>query len=203
LSNSSIDNSIELPEDSSSSLAGAILLGAKGMLDEAGRIPKMKDSYNVFIWGKTRTDEFLALDLEQDHIALTRDQIYISINIDSIIFVATKMPFLCKGAINLHLLPQFSDKSPFSVNPSVYIMLLGPPEDQADLDNSHFRRKAQYPLSSIPHIPFGYFGEASQQFNLYIFFPQMIHTNTNNNQVITIIPHRRIYLAFLASITII
>jgi hypothetical protein len=49
LSNSSIDNSIELPEDSSSSLAGAILLGAKGMLDEAGRIPKMKDSYNVFI----------------------------------------------------------------------------------------------------------------------------------------------------------
>jgi len=104
-------------------------------------------------------------------------------------FVATKMPLLCKGAINLHLLPQFSDKPPFSINPSVYITLLGPPQDQADLDNPHFRRKAQYPLSSIPHIPFGYFGEASQQFNLYIFFPRMIHKNTNNNRAITIMPH--------------
>jgi hypothetical protein len=186
---SPINKNIELPDNSNSSLAGAISLGAKGMLDEAGRIPKTKDSYNVLIRGKTRTDEFLALDLEQDHIPLTRDQISISIDIDSIIFVATKMPLSCKGAINLHLLPQFSDKPPFSVNPSVYITLLGPPEDQADLDNPHFRRKAQYPLSSIPHIPFGYFGEASQQFNLYIFFPRMIHKNTNNNRAITIMPH--------------
>lgn len=187
--NSPIDNAIELPDNSSSSPADVMSLGAKGMLDEAGGIPKTKDSYNVFIRGKTRTDEFLALDLEQDHIALSRHQISISIDIDSIIFVATKMTLSCKGAINLHLLPQFSDKPPFSVNPSVYITLLGPPEDQADLDNPHFRRKAQYPLSSIPHIPFGYFGEASQQFNLYIFFPRMIHKNTNNNRAITIMPH--------------
>jgi hypothetical protein len=179
----------ELSDGSSSSPAAAISLGAKGMLDESGRIPKTKDSYNVFIRGKTRTDEFLALDLEQDHIVLTRDQISISIDIDSIIFVAKKMPLLCKGAINLHLLPQFSDKPPFCVNPSVYITLLGPPRNQADLDNPHLRRKARYPLSSIPHIPFGYFGEASQQFNVYIFFPRMIHKNTNNNRAITIIPY--------------
>lgn len=188
---SPIDNDIdiELPDNSSSPMAGAVSLGAKGMLDEAGRIPKTRDSYNVFIRGKTRTDEFLALDLERDHVALTRNQISISIDIDSIIFVATKMPLLCRGAINLHLLPQFSDKPPFSVNPSVYVTLLGPPEDQAELDNPRFRRKTQYPLSSIPHVPFGYFGEASQQFNLYIFFPRMIHKNTNNNRAITIMPY--------------
>ena len=105
------------------------------MIDEAGSIQKTKESYNVFIWGKTRTEEFLALDLEQDHIALNKDQISISIDIDSIISVATNMLLSCKGAVNLHLLPQFLDKPPFSVNPSVYVTLLGPQEDQAQLDN--------------------------------------------------------------------
>jgi hypothetical protein len=188
---SPIDNDIETPNtlQDDSSVAQPVRLGAKAMIDEAGRVPKTKESYNVFIRGKTRTEESLALDLEQDHIALTRDQISISIDIDSIIFVATNMLLSCKGAVNLHLLPQFSDKPPFSVNPSVYITLLGPPEDQTDLDKPHFRRKAQYPLSSVPHIPFGYFGEASQQFNLYVFFPRMIHKNTNNNRAITLIPH--------------
>ena len=112
-----------------------VILGEKAIIDEAGSIHKTKESYNVFIQEKTRTEEFLALDLEQDHIALTKDQISISINIDSIIFVAINMLLLCKGAANLHLLPQFSDKPPFSVNLSVYVTLLGPPEDQAELDN--------------------------------------------------------------------
>ena len=191
ISPSLIDNDIELPDDlqDNSTVAKPVLLGAKAMINEAGRIPKTKNSYNVFIQGKTRTGDFLALDLEQDHNVLTRDQISISIDIDSVIFVATN-PLSCKGAINLHLLPQFSDKPPFSANPSVYIRLLGPPEDQSELDHPHFRRKTQYPLSSIPHIPFGYFGEASQQFSLYVFFPRMIHKNTNNNRAITIMPHQ-------------
>ena len=37
-------------------------------------------------------------------------------------------------------------------------------------------------------MPFGYFGEATQQFNLYVFFPRMVHKNKNNNQVITLMP---------------
>ena len=166
-----------------------ISLGAKGMLDEAGRIPNTRESYDVFIQGKTRTDDFLKLDLEQDHVSLTQEQVSISIDIDSVDWVTTHTLLSCKGAVNLHLLPQFSDQAPFSANSSVYVTLLGPPEDERELNNPHFRRKTQYPLSSIPHMPFGYFGEASQHFNLYIFFPRMIHKNTNNNRAITIMPH--------------
>lgn len=166
-----------------------ILLGAKEMLDEAGKISKTKESYDVFIRGKTKAGEFLQLDLEKDHVSLTRDQISISIDIDSIFWITTKTWLSSKGAVNLHLLPHFADEPPFSANPSVYITLLGPPENKRQLNNPQFRRKAQYPLSDIPHMPFGYFGEASQQFNLYIFFPRMIHKNTRNNRAITIIPH--------------
>jgi hypothetical protein len=163
---------MDVQDDSSrSSSQGAISFGAQSMLDEAGSIPKTKESYNVFIQGKTRTDKFLEFDLEHDHISLTRDQVSISIDINSILFVTTNTLLSCKGAVNLHLLPHFADKPPFSANPSVYVTLLGPPEDETELSNPSLHGKVQYPLSSIPHMPFGYFGEASQQFNLYVFFP--------------------------------
>ena len=167
----------------------SISLGAKEMLDEAGRIPKTRESYNVFVRGKTRTDNFLRLDLEKDHVSLTRNQVSISIDIDSVLWITTNTSLSCKGAINLHLLPHFADEAPFSANPSVYLTLLGPPENERELSNPYFRRKTQYPLSSIPHMPFGYFGEASQQFTLYIFFPRMIHKHHSNNRTITIMPH--------------
>ena len=185
------DETSEIFKDdtTSSNSPRPISLGAKKMLDEAGRIPKTQESYNVFIRGKTRTDDFLELDLEQDHVPLNQEQVSISIDIDSILWVTTSTLLSCKSAVNLHLLPHFSDEAPFSVNPSVYVTLLAPPGNKTELESPHVRRKAQYPLSSIPHMPFGYFGEASQQFNLYVFFPRMIHKNTNNNRAITIMPH--------------
>jgi hypothetical protein len=191
LSISSDDETLDVFKDdlTSSVSPGTISLGAKRMLDEAGRIPKTQESYNVLIRGKTRTDDFLELDLEQDHVPLNHKQVSISIDIDSILWVTTSTLLSCKGAVNLHLLPRFADEPPFSVNPSVYVTLLAPPGNKTDLDHPQFRKKAQYPLSSIPHMPFGYFGEASQQFNLYVFFPRMIHKNTNNNRAITIMPH--------------
>ena len=70
------NNNLELPESFHNSQTGTtssdpISMGAKIMLDEAGRIPKTIESYDVFIQGKTRTDKFLKLDLEQDHVSLT------------------------------------------------------------------------------------------------------------------------------------
>jgi hypothetical protein len=189
---STINDKLEIPKEDKptrNTIPKPIALSAKEILDEAGRIPKTQESYNVFVRGKTRTDEFLELDLEQDHVALTREQVSISIDIDSILWVTANTSLSCKGAINLHLLPHFADQPPFSANPSVYITLLMPPENKRKLKNPHFRQKSQYPLSSIPHMPFGYFGEASQQFSLYIFFPRMIHKNSNNNRAITIMPH--------------
>ena len=92
------------------------------MLNEAGDIPKMKESYNVFVRGLSRANEFIAFDFEKDHIPLTREQVSVSINIDSIIWVTQRVS--CKGAINLHLTPCMLDHPPFSSNPAVYINIL-------------------------------------------------------------------------------
>lgn len=166
-----------------------ISMGAYAMLDEAGNAPKTKASYNTFVRGKTRADDFIKLDLEQDHVPLTREQIAISVDIDSIIWVTRGGEFSSKGAINLHLKHHFTDQPPFSANPHVHITLFKPPYDEAELNHPELRLKAQFPLSHIPHMNFGHFGEATQQFNLYVFFPRMVHKNNNNNRAITIMPH--------------
>ena len=166
-----------------------ISMGAYAMLDEAGKTPKTKESYNTFVRGKTRADDFIKLDLERDHIPLTREQITISVDIDSILWVTRGGEFSSKGAINLHLKHHFTDHLPFSANPSVYITLFKPPYDEDELIHPQYRQKVQFPLSHIPHMTFGHFGEATQQFNLYVFFPRMVHKNENNNRAITIMPH--------------
>jgi hypothetical protein len=165
-----------------------IPMGAYAMLDEAGGAPKTKESYNTFVRGKSRSDNFIKLDLEQDHVPLSREQIAISVDIDSIIWVTRGADFSSKGAINLHLKHHFTDQLPFSANPSVYVTLFKPPYDEAELNHPEFRLKAQFPLSHIPHMTFGHFGEATQQFNLYVFFPRMVHKNEKNNRAITIMP---------------
>ena len=165
-----------------------ISMGVLSMLDEAGGASKTKESYNVFVCGKTRADDFIRLDLEQDHVPLTREQIAISVDIDSILWVTRGREFSSKGAINLHLKPHFTNQLPFSANPSVYVTLFRPPSDEAELKNPKYRPKVRLPLSHIPHMTFGHFGEATQQFNLYVFFPRMVHRNENNNRAITVMP---------------
>jgi hypothetical protein len=165
-----------------------ISMSANSMLQEAGTALKTKESYNVFVRGKTRGDDFINLDIEKDHLPLTQDKIAISVDIDSILWVTRGLEFSCTGAMNLHLKPQYSVLLPFSANPSVYVTLLEPPEDEVESKQPQYRSRARFPLSAIPHMPFGYFGEATQQFNLYVFFPRMVHKNNNNNRAITVMP---------------
>ena len=191
--NGSLSSSMDVSESASEvtddKRRKPISMGAYAMLDEAGKIPKTKESYNTFVRGKTRADDFIKLDLEQDHVPLTREQIAISVDIDSIIWVTRGGNFSSKGAMNLHLKHRFTDQLPFSTNPSVYITLFEPPHDETESNHPEFRLKAQFPLSHIPHMTFGHFGEATQQFNLYVFFPRMVHKNENNNRAITVMPH--------------
>ena len=165
-----------------------ISMSAASMLEEAGINLKTKESYNVFVRGKTRGDDFINLNIEEDHVPLTRKEIGISVDIDSILWVTRGLEFSCRAAINLHLKPHYSSLPPFSANPSVYVTLLEPPDDEGELKKPQSRPRTRFPLSSIPHMPFGYFGEATQQFNLYVFFPRMVHKNDNNNRAITLMP---------------
>ena len=130
------------------------------MLREAGTSLKTKKSYKVFVRGKTRGDNFINLNMEKDHVPLTRKNIAISVDIDSILWITRGLEFYCKGALNLHLKPSYSSQPPFSANPSVSVTLLEPPNDEVELKDPQSRKRTRFPLSSIPHIPFGYFGKA-------------------------------------------
>ena len=187
-STSEESNSLNAVSFQDSSRRNPISMSAALMLQEAGTTLKTKESYNVFVRGKTRGDDFINLDIEEDHVPLTRKEIDISVDIDSILWVTRGLEFSCKGAINLQLKPHYSPLPPFSANPSVYITLLESPEDEMELKEPQSRTRTRFPLSSIPHMPFGYFGGATQQFNLYVFFPRMVHKHNGNNRWITLMP---------------
>lgn len=163
----------------------AARLSAAAMLDEAGPTPKTPESFDVFVRGKSRGKDFIQLCLEKDGVPLQPQEISTSVDIDSVIWVTRDLN--CRGAMNLHLTPYAGDRAPISSNPGVYVHLLFAPEGESEM-NPEKRQRARFPLSSIPHVPFGHFGEGLQQFNANIFFPRMMHRNTNNNLPITLLP---------------
>jgi hypothetical protein len=141
----------------------------------------------VFVQGKCQDRKtFIQLQLEKDSVVLRDDEISISIDIDSVIWVTYHLQV--KGHIYLHLLPLLREKPPFSTNNHIYIQVLLPPtkEDRATYQTS--RQSKKYPISHIPHTHFGQIGHGSGQFNIYIFFPRMIRRDPRTRRMVTLIP---------------
>src|SRR5271170_4519789 len=86
------------------------ILGAQEMLDEAGSAENTKFSQNVFVRGRTRDNRFIQVDLEKDAVEYYVDNVDISVDIDSVIWVTHKLQF--KGPMNLHLLPLLGGQAP-------------------------------------------------------------------------------------------
>jgi len=163
-----------------------ITMSAHDMLDEAGPAENTPESQNVFVRGKSRDDKFIFVDLERDKVDLLKQDLAVSIDIDSIIWVTYDLTFL--GPMNLHLLPLLGDKPPFATNNHVYVKVLSPPTpDNCDLQgkSSH---SSTFSLSQIPHTHFGQMGQGAGQLNIYIFFPRMIRKNRHNGRMATLIP---------------
>jgi hypothetical protein len=164
----------------------AVKIGAQAMLDEAGSIEGKPQSQAAFIQGKTQDQKFIQLDLEKDQVDVEDEDVVLSIDIDSVIWVTNKPQF--KGPIQLHLLPLLGDKPPFSINNHVYIRVLLPPTKQ-DCEIEQISQKTRtYPLSAIPHTHFGQIGQGSGQFNIYVFFPRMIRKDYGTGRMMTLIP---------------
>jgi hypothetical protein len=109
------------------------LMGAQDMLYEAGNAPNTHESWCVFVCDLDRTGNSIRLDLEKDKLDLEPEDLEISCDIDSIIWVTRNL--VAKGAINIHLAPYKKDKLSFALNPFVYTDLLKPPRD--DWENNH------------------------------------------------------------------
>jgi hypothetical protein len=163
-----------------------VVMGAQDMLDEAGQVEKTKASQMVFVCGKSRDNRFIRMDLEKDKVDIPKHDVVVSVDLDSVIWVALKLQFI--GPINLHVLPLFAERPPFSTNNHVYVTILNPPTKDDRLHGRKSQKSSRFSLSQIPHTHFGQIGQGSGQFNIYVFFPRMIWRNPGRNRMATLIP---------------
>jgi len=119
-------------------------------------------------------------------VEVPKQDIDVSMDIDSVIWVTPKLTLT--GHMNLHVLPMFGGKAPFSSNNHVYVQVLSPPtrEDQ-ELGNISSQVET-FSLNQIPHTHFGQIGHGPGQFNIYIMFPRMIHRVQGTKTMVTLIP---------------
>jgi hypothetical protein len=164
----------------------AVQMGAQDMLDEAGRTEDRPESRAVFVNGLSRDTKFIQLNLEKDEVKIQDDNVAVSIDIDSVIWVTRRLKF--NGPVYIHFLPLIGDKPPFSVNNHVYVQVLLPPTREDREIDQISQRTHSYPLSSLPHTHFGHIGDGSGQFNIYVFFPRMIRKSHETGRMSTLIP---------------
>jgi hypothetical protein len=169
-------------------------LSGQEMLDEAGPRRDSTESQRVFVKGIERapgaTDnatKLIGLDLEKDAIPLPEEDVNISTDLDSIIWVAPALHFQTNFLL-LHLTPSNLGGPAFQTNNFVYVNLLHPPIDLEELETPRNRARSNVPLSRIPHIELGHVGEAAKRINVYAFFPRMIGKHTKSNRYSTLLP---------------
>jgi hypothetical protein len=171
----------------------SLVLSAKSFLDEAGPLSGTKESKRVFLRGKERGKgtlqnpaKYLILDLEKDHIPVPTDEIDISVDLDSLIWV-TNLENFKAHIFELCLTPSWEQNAGFSTHNFVYVNLVFPPNDEQELRKPKSRLVQDVRLSRIPHLRLGFCGEGQRRINFYIFFPRMIRKNQKNRYA-TLLP---------------
>ncbi|PPQ90204.1 hypothetical protein CVT25_001657 [Psilocybe cyanescens] len=171
-----------------------LALSAQSFIDEAGPQSGTEASRRVFLLGREREkgtsqnqDKYLILDLEKDNICLPIENVEISVDLDSLIWVTSIANFKA-CAIHLNLTPVYQKKAAFSTHNFVYVNLVSPPRNQDELDHPQSRLLQDVRLSRIPHLRFGFCGEAERRINFYVFFPRMIHQNEKTHRYATLLP---------------
>jgi hypothetical protein len=162
-------------------------LGIKGILDAAGSRGG-QDSVNAFVCGKTPDNKYVRLDLARDAIRLSPEEVHITLDIDSIIWVTHQLEV--RTSVKVHVLPYLKRLPPIHKNNHCHVEILWPRSDSdreaGSQRNEWFTKPV--PLSHIPHVPFAQLGDGSGSFNFYVAFPRMMHRNTFNGHWETLIP---------------
>jgi hypothetical protein len=159
------------------------------LLDEAGNKPGSRQSKHVLITGRNQQEDgqYLVLNLEKDAVNVPVQDIKISVDLDSLIWVTTLSGFQA-SSINLHLSPSSSLRTAIQNNNFIYVTLLDAPQDEDELRNPHIRTRRNFSLSRIPHIEFGFCGAGERRINFLVFFPRMVHKLQNTQRYATLLP---------------
>jgi hypothetical protein len=162
---------------------------AAELLDQAGRSPGSNQSKRALIVGHEQQNDGhnFILNLEKDSIVVNAEDIDISIDIDSLIWV-TSAPGFHAAALNVHMSPVMSARAAISTNNFIQVALLDAPQDEDELRKPRLRGSNYVPLSRIPHIEFGYSGSGERRINFFLFFPRMVHKPQKARRYATLLP---------------
>ncbi|OJA20364.1 hypothetical protein AZE42_07317 [Rhizopogon vesiculosus] len=172
------------------------IISASDMIDAAPYDPPLDEEcrhgHNSFVRGYTSQrygdGTPIYLDLEEDAIKFSPQEITISVDIDSLIW--TTKVFRCRGTVGIYLTPPFQTKPGIFKHNHTYIDIIIP-QSAEDASNPGGRTEwlsKRFPMSAIPHVCIGRISSASSTLNLYIMFPRMIHRHPTNGRRITLMP---------------
>ncbi len=165
---------------------------AAQLLDEAGNMPGSRQSKQVLITGREQQEHgeqarYLVLNLEKDGVSVPVQNVAISVDLDSLIWVTTSSGFQA-ASINVHLSPSISFRTAISNNNFIYVTLMEPPQSDDELRSPRTRMRRNVSLSRIPHIEFGFCGSGERRINFLVFFPRMIHKPQKGQRYATLLP---------------
>ncbi|KIJ30945.1 hypothetical protein M422DRAFT_267466 [Sphaerobolus stellatus SS14] len=144
------------------------------LLELAGD-PRSGNGFDLFIRGikydpeDCEKEEMVNLDITRDAIPTENVPVYISVDIDSLIWKTHHLHL--KTSINIHMVPYIQAKPPINTHNRTYVLLLKP---QTDIQraNNEYTTYDRFRVSSISHIHFGYLQGG---INVWVAFPRMTH----------------------------
>ncbi|KAL4064649.1 hypothetical protein J3A83DRAFT_4376894 [Scleroderma citrinum] len=163
-----------------------VILSASQMI-EIG-IADSNDLLDTFVHGQHRDECHICLNLELDHVILTSEDMEVTMDIDSLIWITCSLYFCTPLAV--YLGPILEEKAPMHKNNHVYIDILIP-QSEADAYAMGGRTEwltMSFPLSGIPHTTFGALSSTSGTMQVYICFPRMIHRDEVTHRCANQIP---------------
>ena len=146
------------------------------------------ESMNMFVQGFMPYGQtMIKLDPTRDLYPLRQDEHYLSLDIDSVIWVTYYPKILTE--LSIHVLPYSGAHPPIWKSNHAYMEVLMP-QSEEDQDSGGRREwfSNRKSLSAIPHIHFGKLGHGSTSFNISVMFPRMMHKNPISGRSATLIP---------------
>lgn len=156
------------------------------MLTDAGPRGSIS-AMNMFVGGILPDGRKIELDLTADIRPLAPDDFELSIDIDSVIWTTHLLK--AKAEVLVHVLPYNASRAPIHKSNHTFVHILMP-QSQRDRDGGGRTEwfTTQVSVSTIPHIPFAKIPSGATTFNIYVFFPRMMHRDPVTGRRKTLIP---------------
>jgi hypothetical protein len=164
------------------------VLGMEAMLNIAGE-KGSNASTRLFLSGvyvnmpASGEETLVHVSLEKE--AVVPENIHVSLDIDSLVWITPEV--YTKLGVKILMGPRYRAEAPISKSNHLTVNILPPPTD-SERANKEWPLAERVPLSRIPHIAFGQFGEGAGSGNIIVCFPRMMHKHPENNLWATMLP---------------